>query len=117
MCADGTHGVSLVIAIGIIISSSLAEFLDMDSHCPEAVVLLIVMFLGGTILTKYPHLIGPMPPDTQLHFYLDNKSVMSDIKWQYNAETSIFDYLKADYDIVQGIQKLQSHLPLKESVS
>ena len=73
----------------------LAEFLDMDSHCPEAAVLLIAMFLVGTILTKFPHPIGPMPQDTQLCFYLDNKNVMSDIRWQYNAETCIFDYLKA----------------------
>ena len=75
------------------------------------------MFLVGTIMTKFPRPIGPMPQDTRLRFYLDNKSITTDIDWQFTKESSVFEYLKADYDIIQGIQKFRNSLPMPSSVS
>lgn len=124
---NGTYGIAILIhlsspepTLAVRLGGhipALAEFLDMDSHRPEAAALLVSMFLVGTIMTQCPQPIGPMPNNVNLRFYLDNKSVTTDIDWHFNEESSVFDYLKADYDIVQGIQKLQSNLPLPASVS
>ena len=56
--------------------------------------------------------IGPQPYLACVEFCLDNKSVTTDIKWTYAADTSVYDYLKVDYDIVQGIQTLKHCLPI-----
>ena len=95
----------------------LAEFLDMDSHHPEAAALLVGIFLVSTIMTECPRPISPMPQDACLRFYLDNKSITTDVDWQFTKESSIFEYLKANYDIVQGTQKLRGYLPMPSSVS
>ena len=59
----------------------LAEFLDMDSHRPEAAALLIRIFLVGTIMIECPWPIRPMPQDVWLCFFLDNKSVTTNVDW------------------------------------
>ena len=60
---------------------------------------------------KY-HPIGPQPYLACVEFCLDNKSVTTDIEWTYAADISVYDYLKMDYNIVQGIQTLKHHLPI-----
>jgi hypothetical protein len=36
---------------------------------------------------------------------LENKSVaVDDLEWTFGNDTSVYDYLKSDYDILQGIQ-------------
>jgi hypothetical protein len=68
-------------------------------------------------LTKYP-----WPPATgaftRLPFVLDNKSVAKDdLKWTFGQETSVFDYLKSNYDLLQGIQHEIETLPIPSKVS
>ena len=103
--------------MSIFVLSPLAEFLDMDSHRPEAAALLIGIFLVGTIMIECPWPIGPMPHDVWLRFFLNNKSVTTNVDWQFTEESSVFEYIKANYDIVLGIQKLRGNLPMLSSVS
>jgi hypothetical protein len=57
-----------------------------------------------------------MPP--RLPFILNNKRVAEDdLKWQYGDNTAIFNYLKSDYDLLQGIQRKISNLPIRSSIS
>ena len=58
-----------------------------------------------------------MPRDARLQFYLDNKSITTNIDCWLTKESSVFEYLKADYDIVQGIQKFRDSLPMPSSMS
>jgi hypothetical protein len=69
------------------------------------------------LLTKYPQ--GPITEVVpKLHFVLDNKSVAEDdLEWTYGQETSVFDYLKSDYDLLQGIQREIETLPIALKVS
>jgi len=41
---------------------------------------------------------------------------MTDIEWTFDTNTPPFDYLKADYDIIQAIQQKNSDLPMKLTV-
>jgi len=43
--------------------------------------------------------------------------VTTDIEWTFDTNTSPFDYLKADYDIIQAIQQKNSELPMESTVS
>ena len=43
-------------------------------------------------------------------------SVTTDIDWNYSFDTGVFDYLKANYNILQGIQSITKELPMKLSV-
>jgi hypothetical protein len=53
----------------------------------------------------------------RLHFVLDNKSVAEDdLEWKFGQETSVFDYLKSDYDLLQGIQCEIESLPVALNV-
>jgi hypothetical protein len=53
----------------------------------------------------------------RLHFVLDNKSVAEDdLEWKFGQETSVFDYLKSDYDLLQGIQCEIESLPVASNV-
>jgi hypothetical protein len=68
-------------------------------------------------LTKYP-----WPPATgtvtRVTFVLDNKSVAKDdLKWMFGQETLVFDYLKSNYDLLQGIQHEIEMLPIPLKVS
>jgi hypothetical protein len=47
---------------------------------------------------------------------LDNESVTTDIDWEYSIETSVYDYLKADYNILQGIQSVTQELAIKPMI-
>jgi len=42
---------------------------------------------------------------------------MTDIEWTFDTNTPPFDYLKANYDIIQAIQQKHSELPMKSTVS
>jgi len=44
----------------------LAEYLDMDSHRPEAAALFAAHTFLGSFLLDYPQPIGPLPEQTQL---------------------------------------------------
>jgi hypothetical protein len=50
---------------------------------------------------------NPIDPESQpaksVKYFLDNKSVIDDLEWPFDEQTSIFDYLKADFDILHGI--------------
>jgi hypothetical protein len=50
---------------------------------------------------------NPIDPESQpaksVKYFLDNKSVIDDLEWPFNKQTSVFDYLKADFNILHGI--------------
>jgi hypothetical protein len=91
--------------------------IDMDSHRPEEAALFSALCFVHLLLTKYPQgpITGVVP---RLQFVLDNKSVAEDdLEWTYGQETSVFDYLKSDYDLLQGIQREIETLPIASKVS
>jgi hypothetical protein len=52
------------------------------------------------------------------HNRSDNQSVTEDdLKWKYGQETSVFDYLKSDYDLLQQIQGKIEALPIAARVN
>jgi hypothetical protein len=82
---------------------ALADHIDMDSHHPEAAALYASLCFVHLLLSKYSRGLttGLIP---RLHFVLDNKSVAEDdLKWEFEDSTSVFNYLKSDYDLLQGI--------------
>jgi hypothetical protein len=96
---------------------NLAEYIDMDSHCPEGAALFSALFFVHLLLTKYPQgpITGVIP---KLWFVLDNKSFAEDdLEWTYSQETLVFDYLKSDYNLLQGIQREIETLPIASKVS
>jgi hypothetical protein len=96
---------------------NLAEYIDMDSHCPEGAALFSALCFVCLLLTKYPQgpTTGVIP---KLQFVLDNKSIaVDDLEWTYGQETSVFDYLKSDYNLLQGIQCDIKNLPIASKVS
>jgi hypothetical protein len=40
-----------------------------------------------------------------------------DLEWTYGQETLVFDYLKSDYDLLQGIQREINTLPISSRVT
>jgi hypothetical protein len=95
---------------------NLTEYINMDSHCPEAAALFSTLCFVQLLLTKYPR--GPTTGNVpRLHFVLDNKSVAEDnLEWTFGQETSVFDYLKSDYDLLQGIQRELESLPIASNI-
>jgi hypothetical protein len=88
----------------------------MDSHHPEGAGLYATLCFICLLLLDHPQgpLTGMIP---QLHFVLNNKSVtIDDLEWTFNNDTSVYTYLKADYDILQGIQHEIANLPIASSV-
>ena len=83
---------------------NLAKYINMDSHHPKGEALFSALCFVRLLPTKYPR--GPKTGVVlRLQFILDNKSVAEDdLEWTYSQETSVFDYLKSDYDLLQGIQ-------------
>ena len=47
-----------------------------------------------------------------INIYLNNKSILQDLNYTFDINTSIFVYLKLDHDIIQGIQHLIDKIPL-----
>jgi hypothetical protein len=82
---------------------SIAELLEMDSHRPEGGALFAAVSFLDYFLTKHPN---PMqqPPDNPIGITLDNKSVVQDTDRHYDDQTAVYDFLHADYDILQGIK-------------
>jgi len=70
---------------------ALAEYMEMDSHRQEAAALFAAHTFLGSFLLDHPQPIGPLPFNTRLRFVLDNKSVMTDIEWTFDTNTSPFD--------------------------
>jgi hypothetical protein len=96
---------------------ALADHIDMDLHRPEAAALYASLCFVCLLLLKYPRVLttGLI---THLHFVLDNKSVADDdLKWEFKDSTSVFNYLKSDYDLLQGIQREICNLPIASNVS
>jgi hypothetical protein len=94
-----------------------AKYIDMDSHCPEGAALYASLCFVRQLLIEYP-----CGPDTGnipcLHFVLDNNSVADDdLKWTFNSETSVYNFLKSNYDILQGIQYQRANLPIASTVT
>jgi hypothetical protein len=84
----------------------------MDSHCPKGAALFAALCFVHLLLTKYSR-DPPTGTATCLRFVLDNKSVAKDdLEWKYGQETSVFNYLKSDYDLLQGIQCEMETLPI-----
>jgi hypothetical protein len=96
---------------------NLAEYINMDSHQPKGAALFSALCFVRLLPTKYPR--GPKTGVVlRLQFVLDNKSVAEDdLEWTYHQETSVFDYLKSDYDLLQGIQWEIETLPIASKVS
>jgi hypothetical protein len=77
----------------------------MDSHHPEAASIFSALCFVWLLLSKYPR---GLTTGTvlKLQFVLNNKSVAEDdLEWMLEQETSVFDYLKSDYNLLQGIQQ------------
>ena len=95
----------------------IAKFLDMDSHQPESAALFAALCFTCKLLHQFPRppLTGILP---NLRICLDNKSVAdNDLEWTFNdMNTPVFDFLKADYDILQGILQVINELPLPTMV-
>jgi hypothetical protein len=108
---------TLSVKCGGNLPSNLAEYIDMDSHRPEGAALFSALCFVCLLLTKYTQ--GPITGVVlKLQFVLDNKSVAEDdLEWTYGQETSVFDYLKSDYDLLQGIQREIETLPIASKVS
>jgi hypothetical protein len=49
------------------------------------------------------------PPTTSINIVLDNQSVVDDLDWYFDGNTSVYNFLKPDYDILQAINR---HLDL-----
>jgi hypothetical protein len=123
---DGTFGFAILIHLNAeepTLAAShggnmppIAEFLEMDSHRPEAGALFAAVTFLESFLSRYPN---PMqdPPDFPLQITLDNKSVIQDTDRHYDDGTGVYDFLHADYDILQGIKATRARLPLKTSVA
>jgi hypothetical protein len=77
----------------------LAWFVDMDSHRPEAARLHAALYLVRRILSEVPSTSDP-PPTTAINIVLDNQSVVDDLDWYFDIHTSVYDFLKPDYDIL-----------------
>jgi hypothetical protein len=90
----------------------------MDSHQPEAAALYASLCFACPTTTP-PTLMGPHTGTTpRLQFVLDNKSIAEDdLSWDYNSMTSIFDFLKSNYDILQGIKHQITDLPIAPNIS
>jgi hypothetical protein len=90
----------------------------MDSHHPEGAALFAALCFVRLLLAKYPRgpVTGAVP---SLRFVLDNQSVAEDDleQWKYGQETSVFDYLKSDYDLLQGIQCKIEAVPIAARVN
>jgi hypothetical protein len=96
---------------------NLAEYIDMNSHHPKRVALISALCIVCLLLTKYPRgpTTGVVP---KLQFVLDSKSIAEDdLEWTYSQETSVFDYLKSDYTLLQGIQREIETLCMASKVS
>jgi hypothetical protein len=96
---------------------NLGEYIEMVSHCPEGAALFAALCFVRLLLAKYPRgpITGAVP---SLCFVLDNQSVAEDdLEWKYGQETSVFDYLKSDYDLLQGIQCKIEALPIAARVN
>jgi len=112
---------------------ALAEYMEIDSHHPEAAALYAAkaaalyvaeaaaVYAAHTFLSSflmdYPRPIAPLPQNAHLQFVLDTKRIPTEIEWTFDIEMSPFDYLKADDDIIQAAQKKNKELPLELSVS
>jgi hypothetical protein len=87
----------------------------MDSHRPEAAALFAALVLIRRLLTE-----NPIDPETQptksVKYFLDNKSVIDNLEWPFNEQTSIFNYLKADFDILYGINTKRDATPLTPTI-
>jgi hypothetical protein len=95
---------------------ALAEFLDMDSHRPEGAAWLAALCFVCLLLTKYPK--GPRTGTAPtLRIVLNNKSVAKDdLRWTFGNGTSVFDYLKSDYNLFQGILQELETSPIVTSI-
>jgi hypothetical protein len=96
---------------------NLAEYIEMDSHRPKGAALFAALCFVCLLLAKYPRgpITGAVP---SLRFFLDNQSVAEDnLEWKYGQETSVFDYLKSDYNLLQGIQGKIEALPIAARVN
>jgi hypothetical protein len=79
----------------------------MDSHQPEAAALFTAMVMVQQLLDENP----PDPtsqPATRVKYVLNNKSVIDDLEWNFGPQTSVYNYLKPDYNILQAINNEQA---------
>jgi hypothetical protein len=94
----------------------LAKFIDMDSHQLEAAALFAAIVLVRRLLTK-----NPIDPETQptksVRYFLDNKSIIDHLEWPFGEQMSIFNCLKANFDILYGINTEQDAAPLTPTIS
>jgi hypothetical protein len=95
----------------------LAPHLDLDSHRPEAAALYAALVYVSRFLEMHPQpTIGPLPYAVALRFILDNQSMTNDIDYELDLTSSVFDYIRANYDILQGIQRELLHLLIRTSI-
>jgi hypothetical protein len=80
---------------------TLGKFIDMDFHQPEAAALFAALALANT--NNPPPDQGKPQAAKQLQIQLDNKSVINDANWTLDLQTSVYNFPKADYDILQAI--------------
>jgi hypothetical protein len=102
---------------------AIAEHLEMDSHRPESGALYACLTFIRKLLDEHPTArpappqppLAP-PPEPRLRIVIDNQSVTDDVEWNFDQQTAVYDYLKADYDILQGIKTMIAALPLTTNI-
>jgi len=92
-----------------------AKLLDMDSHRPEAAALYAALIFTRKLLEEHP-CPTPIINPPSIQYVLDNKSVMQDLDWEFSLSSSVFDFLKADYNIQQGIYSTIAKLPISPQI-
>jgi hypothetical protein len=119
---NGTYGFALAINIRATTYTlaavahgrmpDLADHIEMDSHRPEGAALYAGLTWIQTLLLAHPRPPGLPPPTRSIRVVIDNKSVTQDSQNTMHDNTPVFAYLRPDYDITQGIQKLLASLPV-----
>jgi hypothetical protein len=118
---NGTYGVAILSTTGdeptlMAVAGGhlpdLARFVDMDSHRPEAAGLHCALYLLRRILNAAPSTLDT-PSTMPIDIVLDNQSVVDDLDWYFDINTSVYDYLKPDYDILQAINHSLDRIPMR----
>ncbi len=42
--------------------------------------------------------------------------MIDDLEWTFNLQTSVYDFLKSNYDILQAINHEISHAPIRPNI-
>ena len=90
-----------------------AQFIDWDSHRLEAAAAYALLTHVSQILHQRQDPRTPGSPTPTILMIIDNESIVKDILRTTDDTTSLFQTLRPNWDIIQGIQHLIDMLPIK----